>query len=448
MNLIEKTRQAFLNFNQIQHLFDHSDKILVAVSGGMDSMMLLDLYRQCRFSFGVAHCNYGLRGEASDLDEALVKTFCETHSITFHSHKFNTAAACESLGKGIQETARILRYKYFDQLCDSHQYTKIATAHHKNDNLETFLFNFGRSSGIRGLSGIPLKREKIIRPLLFIDKASVKAYSQEINLTFREDESNVSEKYNRNKIRHQIIPALEAYDPKYIVKANKSIMHLQETYQFLNQYLDQEKAKCVKQTKGQTFINKAYLQKHFAPISLLKELIRPYGYKAKTCEKILKSLDETGALFKNKSYFLLVDRTELILEENKPNQFEITIKESDEEITTPHGSLTINNNPTKINFARGNQEQYINADRLTFPLTLRSWKKGDKFQPLGMGGNHQSVREFFINQKVNRLDKKRIPILVSNGEIVSIIGFRIDERFKLEENRGKVIGLTWKKGSS
>ena len=444
MNLTEKTRQAFLNFNQIQDLFDHGDKILVAVSGGMDSMLLLDLYRQCRFPFGVAHCNYGLRGEASDLDEALVKTYCETHSIPFYTIKFDMEAACISLGKGVQETARILRYDWFEELCTNKQYTKIATGHHKNDNLETFLFNFGRSSGIRGLSGIPLKRDKIIRPLLFIDKAGVKAYAEENNLAFREDESNADEKYNRNKIRHQIIPALEAYDPKFIGKANKSIMHLQETFHFLNSYLDQEKANCVRQKDRQTFINKAYLQKHFAPISLLKELLRPYGFKAKTCEKILKSFDETGALFKNKSYFLLVDRVELILEENKLNQFEVAIAESDVEVSTPHGKLLINHNPSNINFSRNHPEQYINADRLKFPLTLRSWKKGDKFQPLGMGGNHQSVREFFINQKVNRLDKKRIPILLSGSEVVSIIGFRIDERFKLEEKRGKVIGLTWK----
>ena len=213
MDTLERTRQGLFNFNQKHALFSKADKLLLAISGGMDSMCMLQLFNNTKYSIGVAHCNYGLRGDASDLDEQLVADFCKAQKIPFHVKRFDTKSEMNALGKGLQETTRILRYEWFEELAKEHEYTKIATAHHINDNVETFLFNFLRSAGIKGLKSILPLRDRIIRPLLFMTRADIQTYVKQANLSYREDESNASNDYDRNRIRHTIIPALEVYDP-------------------------------------------------------------------------------------------------------------------------------------------------------------------------------------------------------------------------------------------
>jgi len=435
---IESMNADFCTYLSDNQLIGDGKKILVAVSGGIDSIVLCSLFKQQQLNFAIGHCNFKLRGQASDGDEKFVQQFAEKLKVPFHSIAFETEKIAQQKKQSIQVAARELRYNWFEKIKSEQNYDFIATAHHLSDSIETVFYNFTKGCGIRGLHGILPKNGKIIRPLLFATKKDIEEFAQKNNLKWREDASNATDKYARNKIRHHIIPLLKELNPAFEKTAHKNIERIRETeavYDFAIQILKDQ----IIEKKGEAIsINIQKLLESPAPQTILFEILRPFQFNNLQIEQILQCIDSqnntsSGKMFFNEEYCLLVDRDFLFLNKKKQQRKEeILIHKTDAKIVLSNEILKvqiINEKPNS--FSKEKNEAVLDLDKLNFPLILRKWKIGDTFQPFGMQGKHQKVSDFFSNNKLSRFEKEAVWILESKGEIVWIVGLRMDERFKL-----------------
>ncbi|MEL6943211.1 MAG: tRNA lysidine(34) synthetase TilS, partial [Bacteroidota bacterium] len=279
----------FLDFIRKKEIFEPQQRILLAVSGGIDSVLLCHLFQQAKLSFGIAHCNFTLRAEASDEDEQFVADLAKQLEASFHTIRFKTNTLAQERKQSIQEVARDLRYDWLEEVRQKEGYDFIATAHHLSDSIETALFNFGRGSGIRGLHGIQAKVGKIIRPLLFATKSQIEQYVKAEDLKWRHDASNDTDKYSRNKIRHYIIPAFQEIYPSFEQKAGETIEHLQSVEQILNWSIAYFKQQIWSEKGENSYINLGKLHSYPSPNTILFELIRTLGFHRNQIPKILSS---------------------------------------------------------------------------------------------------------------------------------------------------------------
>ena len=432
--------KKFQAFTKKEQLFDKKDKVLLAVSGGRDSMAMAYLFQQAGYTFGIAHCNFQLRGAASDADEALVAAFAKQHSIPYHSIQFNTQAAAKQQKTSTQIVARTLRYDWFEQLRKEHDYDYIATAHHLNDSLETVLYNLTKGCGIRGLHGIPLQQKHIIRPLLFATRKDVNAYVLDQEIPYRDDASNETTKYHRNLIRHKVIPELETINPSLEKTFASTMRNIKDTEILFKEMIEQYKAKISRTDKGLFYLQKEPIAHHPAKQTILYELLRPYGFNNSHIEQIFQSYQQVGATFFSPSHQLLIDRTELII------QSIISKKENYIKVKKENKKVIFNNQA--LSFTIGHKKDYalkqppnialLDYAKLSFPLTLRYWQAGDRFQPLGMQGRSKKLQDYFSDLKLSRFEKEAVLILESGGEICWVVGYRMDERFKILESTEKV----------
>jgi tRNA(Ile)-lysidine synthase len=426
-----------------------SDKevFLLAVSGGVDSMVLANLFLQQGIAFEIAHCNYQLRGEASHLDEELVRDWAQQHAIPFHVQRFDTKTISAELKKGTQETARILRYDWFRSLMQKHQFIAIVTAHHANDNAETVLMNLFKGTGIDGLTGMQLFAHSIFRPLLSIFKTEIETYALEHQIPYRQDASNLSDDYTRNAIRLNVIPTIEKLFPSAMQAINTSIHHLNDAASIYHDQMDHFKKKLLFATSTETKIPIRLLIAQPAYSTILFELLKPYGFNSKQQKSILELLQaQNGKMVLSSTHRIFKFNHHLVITPIEQDQTRFyVIQEGDEKVHLDKGLLEIsilqgpmNAIPNELHTA------YIAMESLEFPLLLRHWKEGDYFYPLGMNNKKKKLSDFFIDQKVPMHLKETTWVLESNQRIVWIVGMRLDERFKIKNSTTAISKITFK----
>lgn len=428
--------QPFRSYIQQQKLFSAKEKILLTVSGGMDSVVMCELFHFAGLKFGIAHCNFQLRGKESDGDEAFVKALAKKYKVEFHSVKFNTSAFAKKNKLSTQIAARELRYKWFEEIKNGFNYKYIATAHHQDDSIETFFINIIRGTGISGLHGILPKQGNIIRPLLFTNKNEITAYVKKHKLNYREDSSNASDKYVRNKIRHQVIPLLKELNPSLENTITNNIQHLRDVESIYKKEIENKRSEIVKDST----ISIPLLKKLDPITTYLFEFLKPFNFNTATVEEIVSALDaRSGKQFFSETHRLIKDREFLIVEviSKKSNVISTKVKKNQKNIVIDKHTLTFSKSAKILNFDpdsyRGltlNSTAQFDLDKLKFPLEIRKWQNGDSFYPLGMKGK-KKLSDFFIDKKLSIHQKENTWLLTSNGDIVWVIGQRIDDRFKV-----------------
>ena len=417
-----------------------SGKTLLAVSGGVDSMVLLHLYHALKLNFAVAHCNFQLRGTESDLDEKLVFDFCKKNNIPCFIERFDTMQFVESRKVSIQIAARELRYHWFKQICIDLNYQFIATAHHLDDQAETFLINFTRGTGIDGLVGIPEKNENIIRPLLNFSREKILNYATENGVEWREDQSNATTKYLRNKMRHLVLPVLKEENTEFLKSFQNTLNNLKQTQLLANDAVAFFETECVQINENQLEINLDKAQNFNNNKHYLLQVLKRYGFSSiDEIEKICSS--ETGKVLKNDQYTILKDRKKLIVFEEKSVLNNIFyIKSKDDVLNIP-----IFMNISEVEKDEFNSDKYtifVNSNLLKWPLVLRRKQTGDFFQPFGMNGV-KKVSKFFKDEKLSKIEKDNTWILENgDGKIIWIVGLRADDRFKITSNNQQNYKIT------
>ena len=417
-----------------------SGKTLLAVSGGVDSMVLLHLYFALKLDFAVAHCNFQLRGTESDLDEKLVADFCIKNNIPFFVERFDTMQIVETRKVSIQIAARELRYSWFKQICIENDYQFIATAHHLDDQAETFLINFTRGTGIDGLVGIPEKNENIIRPLLSFSREDILKYAIENEIAWREDQSNASTKYLRNKMRHLVLPVLKEENAEFLKSFQNTLNHLKQTQLLANDAVGFFEKECVKMKDEQLEIDLEKTENFNNKKHYLLQILKRYGFSSiDEIEKIC--ISDAGKVLKNDQYTILKDRKKLIVfEEKSVLKHVFYIKSKDDVLNLPF-LMNISEVETE-EFNTDKRTIFVNSNLLKWPLVLRRKKTGDYFQPFGMNGI-KKVSKFFKDEKLSKIQKDNTWILENgDGKIIWIVGLRADDRFKITSNNQQNYKIT------
>jgi len=428
-----------------KQLFSPEDKILLTVSGGIDSIVLFDLFLKAGYSFAVAHCNFSLRGDESDKDEEFVSDLAIRNGISFHVKRFDTSSFASNNALSIQMAARELRYAWFEELAETFNYARIATAHQLNDIIETTMINLSRGTGIAGLHGIPEKNGKIIRPLLSSSRNSIRSYAEENQLEWREDSSNIEEKYARNLIRHQVVPALKKINPNLEEVFKQNTERFKGTEQLFKHHIQEYRKQLVVPVFNGHSISISSIDATPAPFTILTELLLPFGFNFATIQTIYKNrFQASGASYYSPTFLLQKDRQDWILTSiEQIAAFEFPVY-PESTLTVPTGTIhfqTISIESFK-GFSNAQNIAYIDADKLDWPLTIRNWQDGDKFYPFGMQGM-KKVSDFLIDLKVPVSQKKKISILTNKDEILWIVGFRTDKMYKITDSTKKILIATF-----
>jgi tRNA(Ile)-lysidine synthase len=448
-------QQQFEQYIAVHRLFRPDYRLLVAVSGGVDSMLLCELLRAAAFPFAIAHANFQLRGDASNDDAAFVRQYAEQHQIVFFEKHFDTADFAQNAKLSIQTAARQLRYEWFENLITNESFDFLLTAHHAHDNLETALHHLARGTGLRGLSAMSPKSEHLVRPLLWATKAEIMAHAEKIQLEYREDVSNASDKYTRNFIRHHIVPAMEKVNVAAVKHSVSTLEQLQETVELLD-FLT-EKIRQTAQTideNGNTVINRILLNEYAFTTAtnrtstlILYEMLRPFGFNAAQIQDIAK-VEHTGAIFESPKFQLLINRVTFVIEKKaKTNTRKKIVQILDFQTDTIFFGEQYRLETQTLDIADWTMHPtqayaQLDLDTLTLPLTLRPCYEGDAFEPLGMTGKRQKLSDFFNNNKISRFDKARTWVLVNaDGRIVWVIGQRIADSFKVTAQTQRVFLL-------
>jgi tRNA(Ile)-lysidine synthase len=434
--------ERFTAFIQQNQLFTPQEQVLAAVSGGMDSVLMVHLLKAAGYTFGIAHCNFQLRGAEAQTDQDFCRALAQQLAVPFYTTKFETSTFAAEQKISIQMAARQLRYQWFEQLSQQHQYTAVALAHHQNDAIETILLNLTRGTGIAGLHGILPKNNLWVRPLLFLTRLEIESLVTQNHLAYVEDSSNASTKYARNKMRHEVIPKLKELNPNLEETFERNLNHFRELEQLLQQQLAVVKKDLwIEQGYEEVHLSLTGIRKLYPQRLLLFNLLKDYSFNETSIDDLISSLDKhSGRVFESAAYILLLDREKLIL---KPKAADgpgaVHINEGDELVNFGNRSFRISYTQ-ELNHAYSNSNQAIaDAGLLVYPLTLRTWQQGDYFVPMGMT-TRKKLSDFFINQKVPLHQKTQIPLLVNgNGEVIWIAGYRLSNRYKLTPQTKKVI---------
>jgi tRNA(Ile)-lysidine synthase len=432
---------TFKKFQREACLFSSNDIILLAVSGGVDSMVMAHLFKSATFKFAIAHCNFQLRGKDSDEEASLVKQLALDWKVPFHSIRFDTIKEGKKQKKSIELIARELRYNWFEALSTAFNYKYIATAHHLNDSIETVIYNLTKGTGIRGLHGIPIKNKKIIRPLSFATRREIEAYAKDNNILYREDASNFLLEHNRNRIRQEVIPSLKIINPALEQTFSNTLFYLKEAELLFNWAIAEKKKNLVKIIGEGLKISIVDLMNEAAKATILFEIINDFGFNSHQVPQIISAINHVGAKFYSKTHQLLIDRQFLILIklEETIAVFE-EIKDLNQQVSVYGYNIHFERLPhIPTNLNQGSDTAIIDANKVKWPLIIRNWKKGDRFQPLGMKGKSKKVKDYLRDQKISRLDKEKVLLLESDGKMIWLINYRQDERFKVGKNTKETI---------
>jgi tRNA(Ile)-lysidine synthase len=423
----------FLKYIQTEKLFDRHDKLLLGISGGVDSVTLLHLINRLGNEIAVAHCNFNLRGEESDEDEQFVKNLADENGIKCYVCSFATTDYALENGISIEMAARKLRYDWFEKIRKQGHFDHIVVGHHLDDVLETFILNLSRGTGIRGLSGIKPKTGKIVRPLLFANRNEIEDYAEENELSYRFDSSNDDVHIKRNKVRHQILPLIEELNPSFRNNLQRTILNLNQTEAVFLSKIEEVRAQIMKEEGSWITIDKRKLGL-LSPLSIyLFELLRPYQFNAVTVENIIESLyANPGNQFFSATNRLVVDREKLIITPiESPNQELYYIEKDQEEVFDPlELSVSVESYLSGYKIPDSNEIAVFDLEKVNFPLVIRKWQIGEYFCPLGMKGL-KKLSDFFIDEKFSIPEKENTWVIASDNKIMWIVGKRIDDRFKV-----------------
>lgn len=407
-------------------------KLLLATSGGLDSMVMVDLFKQLKFEIAIAHCNFQLRGIESFGDQNFVQEYADANKIPIFTTQFDTEAFAKDYKLSTQVAARELRYNWFYELLETENYDYILTAHHADDNLETFLINLTRGTGLEGFTGIPAQNEQVIRPLLLFSREEILAYANENNIQWREDSSNASDKYLRNKIRHDLVPILKTINPDFLKSFQKTQEYLQESQVMAEDASIMVYQQVAKEIEEDIHFDLKKLTQLPNYKSYLYQWLNEFGFSA--WDDIYDLVEaQSGKQVFSEEFRLLKDRHFIILSP-------INTVDKNEEFTINENQKQVNF-PLKLSFCKindisntSNKTIFVDEDKLRFPLVLRRWQEGDIFSPFGMEGKTKKVSKFFKDEKLSLIEKENIWLLCSDKQIVWIIGLRQDERFKIEKS--------------
>lgn len=455
-----RVADKFIEVVKKRNLFTSKDKLLLAVSGGVDSVVLCELCHLAGFDYTIAHCNFQLRGEESHRDEMFVRGIGEKYKVDVKVRKFETEKFAQENKLSIQEAARKLRYEWFDEIVKSELSKQknssnadaihhspftihLLTAHHADDNNETLLMNFFRGTGLHGLTGIPEKSGYIRRPLLSFTKEDLLAFAKENHLSYVEDSSNQSSKYTRNFFRNELLPAIVKVYPQVNENLQNNISRFKEIENLYQLTVGEFKKKLCKEKGNEVHIPVKQLM-GYNNRALIYEIISPYGFTEKQVDEVIKlSISETGSyiISPEKTFNIIRHRHWFIISPVSGEISEnVVIEEGDKEVIIPLGKIEIkvtsNQQP-----ATSNQTASLDLRDITFPLLLRKWKTGDYFYPLGMK-KKKKVARFLIDLKLSKTDKEKVWVLESNKRIIWVVGYRIDERFKLTDKTLKNLNVT------
>jgi tRNA(Ile)-lysidine synthase len=471
MNLLLRFKQYIPD----HHLFTPGDTLLLAVSGGVDSVVLCELCKQAGYSFIIAHCNFKLRGAESERDAAFVQQLAQKYNVPFLKKEFNTAEYAEKNKLSIQEAARELRYTWFAELLNRETEnvkhgtwnlepetgnrqsamqgssmsavcrlpSALLTAHHLDDNIETMLMHFFRGTGIHGLRGMLPKQGHIVRPLLFARKQELKQFATENNLTWVEDSSNAVDKYSRNYFRNQLIPLVQHIYPEAENNLAGNLRRFADMEQLYEQALALHKKKLLEYKGEEVHIPILKLQKSEPLHSIVYEIIRDFGFSAAQVEEVIKLLgSESGRYVQSATHRIIKNRRWLIIAHTQAEQAQTIAIDADEDrIVFENGAIALAQIKDKnVQLVNDPAIALIDQSTLQFPLLLRKWKRGDYFYPLGLKKKKKLAR-FFIDQKLSMTDKEKVWVLESNKKIVWVVGFRIDDRFKITESTKRVLRI-------
>ncbi|MCS7036358.1 MAG: tRNA lysidine(34) synthetase TilS [Saprospiraceae bacterium] len=442
MTLIEQVE----SFCQEHALLSEGMRVLVAISGGVDSVVLAHVLRERGQPMALAHVNFQLRGAESDEDERFVRALAESWGLGLYVERFDTRAVAEAAGVSVQVAARRLRYGWFEALCDEHGWERIATAHHLNDSVETALFHLGRGTGLSGMAGIPPRSGRVVRPLLCVTRAAIEAYAREQGLTWREDSSNADLHYTRNAIRHKVLPALEEVFPNFVQAAGNTLRHLRAA-DANAQYLLRKLLRSG-EAEGVFSISQKEIESLPAPTDALFDLLQPYGFTPEQAREMMNSRHSTGSEWHSPAgYRLAVGRGEWLLAKPMAGQDLLRLYADDLMVRLPDGSqMFLTEAPAGSAISDTPESVVVDAAHVRFPLLLRRWRPGDAFQPLGMGGKSQKLQDFFTNQKLSVLDKERVWVLENgDGRILWVVGLRLAEPFRITSTTTQYLKLTWLK---
>lgn len=437
----------FSNYISDNQLLNPSDKILLTVSGGIDSMVMLHLFQQSVYSFAIAHCNFQLRGEEADLDEQFIKQYADRFHISIYINHFDTKGYAETNKISIQMAARELRYTWFEELAETYNYQRIATAHHLDDAIETFFVNMLRKTGLKGLQGINADSGKIIRPLLFTTRKDIESYAVANNIAFREDKSNKNDYYTRNYIRLHIIPLFRKLQDNFEESMHGTMHILRQQHEVYADHIESVKAQIMKPYQDGYAIDLKKLKTLAHVETYLFECLFPFGINAAQIDDILEAIDnEPGRIFTSKSHRILKDRNFILirpLSSDESPEIKIDYNFKDNCMYCASLAFELVNDRSRVTYKDANQNvAYIDASKLTFPLYIRKWKYGDIFYPFGMKGK-KKLSDYFTDLKLSLFEKEKINILCnSNGDIVWIIGKRSDNRYKITARTNKILKIT------
>lgn len=410
-------------------------KMLLAVSGGIDSMALLHLLNSMDYSISAAHINHSTRNGESDEDQLFLEDYCQNNDIPLYTRKLNY----EKLKRGnFQENARIARYSFFNELINSEGFEYIATAHHADDQWETFIMNLNRGSGIQGLKGIFEHKNKIIRPFLNLTKTELEAYQKMHRVPYVEDSSNSEDTYLRNQVRHKITPVIKEVFPNFIKKVTKSTSHLRDELSLLTELVDDVREEVFEKGKKKTKIRLKKINEYKNARLLLYFLLQPYGFDHKKVKSIIDS-ERTGALFQSREYEILRDRKKLVLRKRTegPAQIDVLIEDLSEH-PTPTITISLCNHE-KASVV--DKHLLLDPEKIQFPIRVRNWEPGDKFAPAGMKGSKKKIKKYLTDLKLSRFEKENILVAVQGEEIIQVIGHRTAEGYIADKEIGIMIHL-------
>lgn len=405
-------------------------KLLLATSGGLDSMVMVDLFRRIDCEIAMAHCNFQLRGLESVEDQKFVQEYAQTNKIDLFEIQFETEIYAEKHQLSTQIAARELRYNWFREILESDKFDYILTAHHADDSLETFIINLSRATGIEGLTGIPAQNGKIIRPLLIFSREEIENFAKENQIKWREDSSNASDKYLRNKIRHHIVPLLKELNPDFLTSFQKTQNYLKESKSLADDALKLVFNEVAKPMNEAIHFDINQLKKRINYKAYLYHWLTEYGFTA--WDDIYDLVDgQSGKQVFSKDFRLLKNRETLILmpKNHAEETEEFRIEKYQNKVNFP---LNLSFSKVDDIGVGSNTSIFVDDDKLRFPLVLRKWKIGDTFQPFGMNGKTKKVSKLFKDEKKSLVEKENIWLLCSDNQIVWVIGLRQDERFKIE----------------
>jgi len=437
-------QQKVQSYIERQQLLTPKARVIVGVSGGTDSVVLLHILHTLGYECVVAHCNFHLRMEESNRDEEFVRALSRTMKLPFYNIDFDTVSYADRHGISIEMAARDLRYEWFHDLLKKLDAQAIAVAHHADDSIETMLMNLVRGTGLRGLSGIRPRNKKVVRPLLCCNRQELENYLIHYDLEHVEDSTNASVDYQRNKFRNEVLPLLEEINPSLRQTLYESLKRFEGTTAIYAQAIDTIREKIAETAVGLTKLNIDIIKQQVHIPTVMYEILHPYGFSGATIEQVTENLDAiSGKTFYSDTHRLIKDRKYLIISPKDDDTVdEYYITQPDAVIDQPFGLQlkTLKLTPD-FSISRSAKRVHIDASKLAFPLQLRRWREGDVFYPFGMK-QRKKVSDFFIDNKLSLLEKEQSWLLVSGNDIVWIVGQRLDDRFRITAETTEVVELS------